>query len=62
MIVSALVATNQFKVTENREHADAILIGSSYRENFSGIALVSRRHGRRQPKRGCSYQGFVRQY
>ena len=29
MIVSALVATNQFKVTENRERADAILIGSS---------------------------------
>ncbi len=27
MIVSALVATNQFKVTENREHADAILKG-----------------------------------
>ena len=29
MIVSALVATNQFKVPENRERADAILIGSS---------------------------------
>jgi len=27
MIVSALVATNQFKVTENRERADAILKG-----------------------------------
>ncbi len=27
MIVSALVATNQFKVTENRERADAILRG-----------------------------------
>jgi curli biogenesis system outer membrane secretion channel CsgG len=27
MIVSALVATNQLKVTENREHADAILKG-----------------------------------
>jgi hypothetical protein len=27
MIVSALVATNQFKVTENRERADAVLKG-----------------------------------
>ena len=27
MIVSALVATNQFKVTENRERADAVLRG-----------------------------------
>jgi curli biogenesis system outer membrane secretion channel CsgG len=27
MVVSALVATNQFKVTENRERADAILKG-----------------------------------
>jgi curli biogenesis system outer membrane secretion channel CsgG len=51
MIVSPLVATNQFKVTENRERADAILKGVAVEKTsqelhaYSEGTAVARRNG-----------------
>lgn len=65
MVVSALVASKRFKVTENREHADAVLKGVALEKTSQEIHAygestdVGSAAGARHSDSGSSSAGFV---